>query len=68
MKGQMHMKKGSICAILFAFVLCIIFAPTASATSVWSGDGTPSNPYIISNETDLRLLSENVNAGMFSIE
>lgn len=59
----MNNKKCSISAVLCIFVLCVFFAPTVSATNEWDGEGTVANPYVISNEADLHLLTESVFAG-----
>jgi len=57
------MKKIMISVVL-CILLCVTFmSPTAFAASEWNGSGTSANPYIISTEADLQLLSERVAAG-----
>ena len=54
-------KKAAILISTF-FLVCAVFYSEASAAT-WSGSGTQSSPYLISNESGLRQLATNVKNG-----
>ena len=56
----------SVC--LFVFILFIINTPLTKQQGIkdvnaWSGQGTASNPYVLTTQSDLTTLANNVNSG-----